>query len=188
MNHKTCILVTWSKDFPTAKAIISSLLSRERERERERERVDGGIDLCHCVSLELQHWSCGSPERLHRKPRWLQERLYEPQERLNHLPCWKVYGYCPKKWLLSKEAFPWEASDEDRERVSFETLRYFRLDLGLTEPKERSCSNSLGRIWRWATRRSTRSVSSQIAPRLLVSRESDPQWSRHLLFLKKLNV
>ena len=37
--------------------------------------------------------------------------------------------------LASEVAFPSEASYEAKERVSFETLWYFHMDLGLTEPE-----------------------------------------------------
>jgi len=42
--------------------------------------------------------------------------------------------------LASEEAFLWEVPEETWERVSEETLHYCRIDLGLMEPEERSCS------------------------------------------------
>ena len=74
------------------------------------------------------------------------------------------------------------------ERVSDETLRYFRVALGLMEPEERSCSN-----FSWSNSTTSDltvdpSSLSSLRYGLLIGKENIPQRSSHHLFNENLDV
>jgi len=75
-------------------------------------------------------------------------------------------------------------SKEIRERVSEETLRYCRIALGMAEPEERKSLN-LVEFNDEGFYRLSEEPNIDLCHDILVSRERDPQQSRHLLFYRK---